>query len=321
MVFRRILVAAAAIWSLSVTPAVAGPVTFSDVYLFGTSEIDAGNWLLDPQLMNDTLAPTAAKGYWEGRWQEGPAWSDYLYQDIMGTYSTPSLAGGTNYAYGLGWLGTLNGVPPATPYYETLTQLWLSSQVTDVLGDHGGVLDPNALYVVSIGSNDFQFYSRTTQALARAALAVQQMQRMVDAGATNFLVQTVGGTDQWILDYNAAVKAGLALIPGINVTYVDTRTFNQTIIPPQLPGMGITDFGRCNLDPACLAAAQAAALLGQPYLGNTHFYFDGVHRSTKVNDALADYALAQVVPEPGTMTLLATGLGAALIWRRKRLRA
>jgi len=311
------LIATAAILTLSVTPAAAGPVTFSDVYFFGTSEIDAGNWLLDPALMNDPLAPTAAKGYWMGRWQEGPSWADYLYEAVKGTYSTPSLAGGTNYAFGVGWLGTLDGSVPGGPYYETLTQLWLSSQVTDALGDHAGALDPNALYLISIGSNDFAFFNRTTQAVARAALAVQQIQRLANAGAVNFMVQLLGGTDQWILDYNAALKAGLALIPGINVTFVDTRAFNQTFIQPLLPGLGITDFGRCTLDPTCLAAAQASALLGLPYQGNTHFNFDQIHRSTKVNDVLADYALAQVVPEPGTITLLATGLGAALMWGRR----
>ena len=314
------LIAAAAILTLSVTPAAAGPVTFSDVFFFGTSEIDAGNWLLDPVLAADPLAPTAAKGYWNGRWQEGPSWADYLYETLMGTYSTPSLAGGTNYAYGLGWLGVLPGVPPPASGYESLTQLYLSSQITDALGDHAGALDPNALYVISIGSNDFAFFNRQAQAAVRGALAAAQVQRLADAGARNFLVQLLGGTDQWILDYNAALKAGLALIPGITVSYVDTRAFNQTVIQPLLPGLGITDFSRCTLDPVCLAGAQASAALGLPYLGNTHFNFDQVHRSTKVNDVLADYALAQVVPEPGTITLLATGLGAALVWGRKRMR-
>ena len=327
MVFRRMLVAAAAILTLSVTPAAAGPVTFSDVFFFGTSELDAGNWLLDPQLMNDPVAPTAAKGYWNGRWKEGPTWSDYLSQSLLGTYSTPSLAGGTNYAFGNAWLGPLPGDVPQTSY-EAYSQLIFGSQITAALNDYSNSLPADALYVISIGSNDpGPFYKRTDPAQAddRANIAIAEIQRLADAGAQYFLVQLLGGTDAWVNNYNAAMLSGLAGISGINVGSFTTRQFNLDVatVPGFKESLGITDFGSCvNFPVPCLGPAITSAQAGTPYLGNTHFNFDTIHRSTKMDAALADYALNYTpVPEPGTITLLATGLGAALIWRRKRARS
>jgi outer membrane lipase/esterase len=319
-VFRRVLLALVAICILTATPAGAGTVTFSDVFLFGTSELDTGNWLLDPVLAADPLAPTAAKGYWNGRWQEGPSWSDY-FAEALGHDATPSLAGGQNYAYGLGWLGPLAG--ESVSGYSALTQLYFGSQVTAALTDYGGALPGDALYVISVGSNDPAFYGRTalSQATARANIEVSQIQRLANAGADYFLVQTLGGTDPWVNTYNQTLLAGLAGISGINVGILNTRTFNQTVVlaPGFLSGLGITDFGQCVNDPACLAASALSAGQGDPYLGNTHFMFDGVHRSTKVDEALADYALTQVpVPEPMTMTLVALGLGAAVLRVRRR---
>lgn len=189
-------------------PASASPV-YSDVFFLGTSELDAVNWLLNPTLSGNALAPTAIKGYWNGRWHEGPAWSDY-FAAALGHDATASLAGGQNYAYGVAWLGPLPGAPAPTPGS-------LAAEPTLYFGTH------------------------------RANLAVDEMERLAAAGATQFLVQTLGGVDAHILTYNQTLLSGLAAIGGITVSVVDTRTFNQTIVlaPGFLAGLGITDFGSC----------------------------------------------------------------------------
>jgi len=295
---------------------------YSDVFFLGTSALDTGNWLLNDDLDGHPAAPTAEKGYFNGRWQSGPAFSDYLAQ-MLGHDATPSEAGGQNYAYGFGWVGPLAGdpVPPAGSL-RAQSELRFSSQVTAALTDYSSALPSDALYMINIGSNDFDFFGRTTaQAADVANAAVVQIQRLVDAGATNFLVQTLGGATDPFLSYNQALLGGLSSISGITVTVLDTRAFNQTVLlaPGFLASLGITSFGSCNTDPNCLAAAIASAEAGQPYLDSPYLTFDGIHRDPKVSEAMARYAVAQLpvrVPEPtGASLIMVAALALCLVRR------
>lgn len=326
--FRRLTVAAALVAITSVSASAQS--AYSNVFFFGTSELDAGNWLLNPTLSSQALAPTAAKGYWNGRWQSGPAWSDYLAQ-ALGFNSTPSLAGGNNYAYGVGWMGPLDGEAAPTPgTLRANPALWFGSQVDAALTDHSNALASDALYVVSIGFNDVGFWGRAaSEADEVANLALEEIQRLVNAGAKNFLVQTLGGTDAFVTTFNATLLNGLAGVSGIDVSVLDTRTFNQTIIQPQLADLGIIyspftpgPYANCLADPACAAAAIAATTAGEQYLDSPYFNFDNVHRDPKVAQALANYAVSQLppamVPEPGMMSLLAVGLVSLGVMRRRR---
>lgn len=320
--FRR-LVLALAVLMFSRTPALAQPA-YSGVFFFGTSELDTGNWLENPALAGNPFAPTPERGFYKGRWQSGPAWSDY-FAEALGYNALASLLGGNNYAYGLGWLGPLAGETPPPGSLSAQSALYFGSQIDAALAAHPFGLASDALYVVTIGSNDPSFYGRTVvDAPAVAALAVAQIQRLANAGARSLLVQTVGGTDAYTVTYNQHLLNGLAAISGITVSVLDTRTFNQTVAlaPGFLTGLGITDFGSCLADAACAAAAIAKTTKGEAYFDNTHFLFDNIHRDTKVAEALANYALTRLpytVPEPGTVALLAFGLlGTGLLRMQRR---
>ena len=318
--FRRFAFAAALL-ALTSAPLAAQP-SYSRVFFFGTSELDVGNWLVDPTLSSNPNGPLAGNGYWNGRWSSGYAWSDYLSQLLLGQNSTPSLLNGDNYAYGLGWLGPLPGEIPTPGTLRANSALYFGTQVNAAIAKNGGALPSNALYVISVGSNDVDFWQRTVdQADDVANLALQHIQTLVNAGARNFLVQTLGGTTPYVMTYNQTLLAGLAAINGINVSVVDTRTFNQTIVlaPGFEASLGITQpTGNCLADPVCAAAAKAKTLVGEMYLDSPYRSFDGIHRDTKLSEALALYAVTQLVPEPGTYALVALGLIATGLVHRKR---
>jgi outer membrane lipase/esterase len=322
-VFRR-LSAGVALVVLTSAPALAQP-SYSGVFFFGTSELDTGNYLLNNALPSGPR-PTADKGYYNGRWQSGPNMADYFAQSLgFASDALPSLAGGNNYAYGLGWLGPLPGETPTPGSLSAQSDLYFGSQVDAALANNAGVLPSDALFVITIGSNDVDVYGRTgeTAGVAVAAQALLHIQRLVNAGATSFLVRTVGGIDPFAPAYNQTLLDGLADIDGIQFTVVSTPIFNQVVAPTLYASLGITQFvGSCLEDPNCKAAAIAQTSQGLPYLDSPHLRFDNIHRDTKVTKALADYALAQLprssVPEPSTMSLMALGVVAVALSRRKR---
>lgn len=139
---------------------------FSGVYVFGDSLVDPGDDLRAAQFLNELPfaflpngAPTADKGYFEGRFTDGYNFADlisnkllheptaatfpYGITDAVLGFSIPFVnrPGGHNlsFAYG-GALATQGDLPPGldaqTDIYQHFTP------------------DPNALYVIAIGSND-----------------------------------------------------------------------------------------------------------------------------------------------------------------------
>jgi lysophospholipase L1-like esterase len=140
---------------------------FSGVYVFGDSLVDPGNDLRAARLLNELPfaflpkgAPTADKGYFEGRFTDGYNFADlisnkllheptaatfpYGFTDPLFGLSIPfvSRPEGSNlsFAYG-GALAIQGGDPP--PGLDAQTDIYRNFTP-----------DPNALYVIAIGAND-----------------------------------------------------------------------------------------------------------------------------------------------------------------------
>jgi phospholipase/lecithinase/hemolysin len=94
----------------------------SQTYFFGASNSDTGN------LFVRTAGMTAGPPYyWEGRFSNGPMWPDYFAGDL-GTDSTASELGGTNYATG----GSYTTGPAPLPFLDPRFHS-LAGQVSDYL--------------------------------------------------------------------------------------------------------------------------------------------------------------------------------------------
>lgn len=136
--FSRTLVA------LSLSAAAVVAHAQSAIYVFGDSYSDVGNDYYASSLAGDPtpLSPP----YYNGRFSDGPVWIEHV-ASAHGITLTPSLEGGTDYAFG----GAELLAPVKTPL-GTIPSV--QQQVLEYLAAHGGKADPHALYVLTGGGND-----------------------------------------------------------------------------------------------------------------------------------------------------------------------
>ena len=135
-----------ALWILTIITSIglapgamsAATQTYDAIYVFGDSYCDVGNLFLA------TGGAEPAAPYYMGRFSNGPIWIEHV-AGGLGLPMKPSLAGGTDYAFGGAWVTepqTVTGVPS------------VPQQVELYLSQHEGIADPNALYVIEGGGND-----------------------------------------------------------------------------------------------------------------------------------------------------------------------
>ena len=165
-------VAAAAAAAVPVAPTVAAPgAPYSALYAFGDSLTDTGN----VSLATAGLLPAAP--YADRSFSNGPVWAQDLARSLGLPPLQPSLAGGTDFAYG----GAMTGQTPT----HTLNPTDLPSQygqfLTQVPSPQAG-----ALYAVWIGSNDVLDIANDT------SLTPEQQQADISAAVTNE-VAVIGG--------------------------------------------------------------------------------------------------------------------------------
>lgn len=172
--------AAAAALALGVTSAEALP-SFDSMYVFGDSLSDNGN------ISALTLGLFPGDNYFEGRFSNGPTWVELLGLELN-AYAVPevtSFLGGTengiNYAYGGATSGSVNvGLPGVLP--------GLSQELTAFNADFpGATADPDALYVVWAGANDYLSVINLDP-ISVVANVIGAVETLYDKGARNFIV-------------------------------------------------------------------------------------------------------------------------------------
>jgi outer membrane lipase/esterase len=184
MSLRQTLLFSAIFFCLLLSPIAAHAANpqFSALYVFGDSYNDVGNIYIA------SVGTVPGPPYYKGRFSNGPLWIEHIaYTWGLGQIA-PSLAGGTDYAFG-GAEVTADvpvgggNVIPSVPH-----------QVAAYLLASKGKADPNALYVLEGGGDDIlnatggspqQLAYQIAAGLAGAELALRL------AGARNFLIPTV----------------------------------------------------------------------------------------------------------------------------------
>lgn len=160
--------------------------TYSRIYAFGDSLSDAGN----DYIASFGVLPTSAI-YYDGRFSNGPVWVQDLAKDLGLPAVTPSLAGGTDFAYG----GAETGSEPL----HSVSPIDLPAQLAEFLAQ---VPKPSAhaLYSLSIGANDLLdaipvYATNPTEAVSDVTTAVSNavsfVGDLVADGARNFVILNV----------------------------------------------------------------------------------------------------------------------------------
>lgn len=270
---------------------------FSDVFVFGDSLSDAGAF---GHLLGGVACPAAP--YDGCRFSNGPTWAENLATSLGNSADTAyAPGGGTNYAIG----------------GERSDELFASGtainggQIPDFSSDVGGIADPNALYIIWAGGNNFlqDDPPGTFDPSASAADIVQAVTDLSVLGAENFLVANLPINDPWAFSFNTALSSGLSTLsttdPTLDILEFDTLSvlLGATLNPAA--------FGLTNVLDPCVDAG-AGTVCANP---NEYLLWDTVHPTARGHEILSDAALA-IVPEPGTATLL--GLGLVMIAGRRR---
>jgi outer membrane lipase/esterase len=286
---------------------------FAGITFFGDSNSDSGRYLFLPEVKGNPATFATFGGYTTN---PGPMWSVAL-GSYFGLPVTPSDApgGGNNFAAGG---ARITFEDPTTNEWST------ASQIAAYFATTGGVANPNALYVYSIGVNDLK--PGTTGGLGNivnppdfgglttlAHQAASQVAQLSAAGARFILVPNTISI--------ASQAAGVASGFGFNANIVESRGFYDQTVWGTLAAEGIrfipgdfnsvynyvllnpTPFGITNTNvntPACGATTPAPNCgpgnLVTPNAAQTFFYADGPlsstgggHLTTAMQKVEADY--------------------------------
>ena len=305
--FLAFFLSAAQVWAMPYTGLVA----------FGDSLSDAGGSpsavLSIYKLLGGNCDPYhPCPPYYDGRYSNGPVAVEHLANAILPGGATPAnfrdfaIAGATT---GLGNYGD-GGTAAQSGVYGLPG---MSQQLGMYLSASGGVADPQALYFVWGGANDFltldspvlaaQNIANYVGALATAGAAHILVPNLPDLSFTPF-VQSVGLQTQahaFSTAFNSTLAIQLGsldqLFPAADIIPFDTYSFlNDVVLDP-------AKYGLSNSQDACLPSLPGAPCANP----DSYVFWDSFHPTTAA-DAVIATAFAQSVPEPGTMALLAVGL-------------
>lgn len=285
----------------------------SQLVIFGDSLVDAGN--INAAFGSDVFNPVAA-GYFPGRFTNGPDYTDLISKHIYGSFTTPSLLGGTNYAFGGARVVNHGDAVPD-----------LALQLGAYFANTGGVANPDALYILNFGGNDvFGLESGNIGPFANSAAYVSSLLDTMQ----NSLFALAG---------TGASRILVTGIPNISATGFGLEAQLQARLDSVEPLLGSTELLRFSYQDFFTGLAADPRAFGvKPFtetgncIGNRpvidgaidctgYFSFDGIHPTAQVHEALARQVASTVgitVPEPGTWAMLIAGFGLVGATLRRR---
>lgn len=312
------------------TYAQAAPPTpeFTNIVVFGDSLSDTGNVAHLTYDKYGFRVPGPAADYTDGSFTDGfdtqPAaqlysgvWIKQLAESMPSKPEVKnSLDGGTNYAYGFAITGTGTVAFTFGPGDSLAVVVEnIGQQITDYLATKPKIT-PKTLFVVWGGANDLIRGGLTEEnILGAAANQMFNIQRLIDAGATQFIVPNLpplgliprvngnpaiaGLVNQASAFYNLALGAGVQLILKSNN--------GKHLQIAQLDVFGL--FSRIVATPSNYSFANVtASSQGMPVNPDSYLFWDDLHPTTHGHNILAINAAA-ILARSNCMNAVANGNG------------
>ncbi len=311
---------------LAFTTSQATPLNF---YFFGDSLTDSGSSVLN-LFFNPTAPPSPP--YSGSSFSNGPVWAE----TVGAAYGVPITWGVNNFAVGGAVSADLNA--PVTAGQQLATTVatgGVLGQTAHFLSTTGGVADPNALYNIWMGGNDFLNFLNAPPsdpvALINGILSNigTGIGTLVAAGAQKILLMNLPDlsvspavpdpakalVSALVQNYNLALSAfalGLEGQLGIDIWTFDVFGLLAANSGSWLDSDGFLGIGPGESALTCLSVL-ACALGGDssPYL-----LFDDIHPTEEVH-ALIGNAVVAHIPEPSTLLLAGLAVAGLGFQRRK----
>jgi phospholipase/lecithinase/hemolysin len=333
---RQLLAAGFFLVSLGI-PTKAFAASFSQFFIFGDSLSDTGNaFTATGGLVNPQKAIPPSPPFAPGRFSNGKVWVDYAGEQLK-LNPIPSLTvqpgtiprQGVNFAIG----GAETGLQSTFPG-TTFTVPGVLSQIGQ-FRQNSPVADPNALYAVFAGGNDYFFNANpnVNQVVQNLSVAVDSL---AQAGAKNIVVlnlpnlgdspfSTVRGTSQQLNNLTKQHNTQLAVAlqglrstnPNVNLTSVDINSLFDLVRGNP------ARFGLKDVKNPCVVG-DLTNIISACINPDDFLFFDAVHPTTKVHDLIAKATLASIagksIPESSSVLgILALGALGTFALKRKQL--
>lgn len=295
-------------------PLPAEAASFSQIYAFGDSLVDTGNAL--------NLTGVPPEPYFEGRFSNGPIWTDYLAADLGIPQTSFGFGGALSSEFGL----LLFNKAVVAPVPGLLTQV-------NQFAATAPAIDPEALYILWAGANDYLF-AGVTDPSGPVANLTQAVNTLSGIGAENFLLVNLPDLgDLPLLDdpsFPPGAIAGLNTLSGLHnqalaeavdvLDASDDITVDLLDINPLFKAAVAGAFGFSNGSDACTLTPDC---LDNPAVQSSFLFWDEAHTTTAAYRIVADAALDKLHPAPATVPEPATGVALTLVgiwgvWQGRR---
>lgn len=289
---------------------------YTRIVVFGDSLSDTGNFAHLTQNQYGVRIPGPIANYTDGRFTDGPetipaaqkffgVWIEQLAASMpLHPEVKNSLDGGTNYAYGLALTGNGTSVQAFGPDNSlSITVENMGLQITDYLATKPAI-DKSTLFVIWGGANNLLSASSVDDVVNAAIEETLDIQRLIDAGATQFLILNLpplGSTPRLngslatsvpanaaSLLFNAWLATGVSVLRDfyafrhVSFSQLDVyKLFNQIAAQPgkfALANITAAGMGNSAIDP------------------DTYLFWDDIHPTTRGHNIVAGAAMEAIAP-------------------------